>query len=214
MFQGCAHNSDEYKQVGFQSQEEVEPYMAHSRTTQFLANHLTKEEWNKFYDAFPDLRWERAFENSFNTVVTPNGPIVVPTGSPGPNPEHTAYAWRMFTMERKKKWDPETIRRLDARELVIGDDIFQIIYATGVPRFATNNNYGNLITILAYKPDLALLLREGKLESVHSCPGCWEYQSGMGLLGTLKGMSDYEVFDKLDLNEIKKKGLAGTQFYH
>ncbi len=201
LFQGCSHNSEEHKQFGFQSIEEIHPYLAHRLTTEFLANYLTGKEWNTFYDAFPEFLVEQALENALSN------------GAPVRNPKHTAYAWRMFTMERKKNWDPETIRRLDAHEVAEGDDIYQILYAKGVPRFAANNDYRNLMIVLAYKPDLAYLLRKGKLESTHSCPGCWEYQSGLGILGSLEGMSDYEVFDNLGLNENKQQGLAGTRFY-
>lgn len=56
------------------------------------------------------------------------------------HPMYTAYAFKWNTDRRRQKWDEPTVRRLDAKTLAIGDDVFKTIYARGVPSRVVSTN--------------------------------------------------------------------------
>ena len=107
---GCAR-SDQYKPAGFTDYSEVWPYWDYSY---YYSKRLSTQEWQTFFDKFPDLYRDHLA----------SGVVAV-------SPETAAYAFRWTTLQRKEKWDPSVIARLEKHDTQPGDDIFQVIYAIG-----------------------------------------------------------------------------------
>ncbi len=168
---GCAGTEYYYKPVGFKSASEVNQYNG-VPIAAYLDNQLTPQNWFDFYKQFPEVKKYEVNQKNYNI----------------------AYAFRWNTLQKKKKWDPETLSRLDQKKIQPGDDVYKLFYAMGPPkRFVWDNTH----EILLYQPDQAMVMDKGILKKIQSCPGCWEIQTGTELMENKKGMDHQEVLAAL-----------------
>jgi hypothetical protein len=170
----CVTNPENYKPAGFSSAAEARAYVPDYL---YYAKKLTAQDWSDFYDRFPeywqDMQTARRFGSSLEY-----------------HPFYTAYAFRWTTLRRKPGWNALTVARLERKEILPGDDAFQVTYALGpAGRLVWDNDF----EILAYDSGNALIFEKGRLARVAACAGCSMRYS------TREGMSDAEVLSTLSL---------------
>ncbi len=177
---GCVNLERNFKPAGFNTIDEVKPYIQYP-TTHYLALQLSREEWRTFYKEFPEYWNDIQQANQFGNTMEYH-------------PYYTAYAWRWTTLKRKQQWDKTTVQRLDKNKTQPGDNHFKAIYALGPPRRIIWNNDHE---ILIYEPDKALIMDHGVLKEIRSCKGCWQLPSGDEMMGDRRGMAEPEVLTAL-----------------
>ncbi len=168
-FNSCVNAPRNYKPAGFNSKEEVEPYIP---IHLYLANCLTQLEWDSFYKRFPEY-W-----NDIHQAKKMGSSIDF-------HPWYVAYAFRWNTLKRKPGWGIETQRRLDRGEIKDGDSVFQLIYSLGPPsRIIWDNDF----EIILYPENRAVIMNQHKIIEIENCENCW--------LGTT---DEEEIINKLGL---------------
>ncbi len=142
-----------YKSAGFENANEVKEYATHA---QYLAFKISFEDWVAFYKRFPEYWID--LQNSKNYTFMGDY-----------NKGYTAYAFRWNMMKKKNSWDKKTIERLNAKNLILEDDIYKIVFAMGIPeRIIWDNDFD----ILIYKNNTALILRNERYFSIMECNSC------------------------------------------
>lgn len=142
-----------YKTAGFENAEEVSNY---ARNYQYLAFKISQEDWRAFYMKFPEY-WIDIQNSKSNTFMNDY------------NSGYTAYAFKWNLLKKKEAWDNDTLKRLDDKKVVSGDDVFKVIYAIGVPeRIIWDNDF----EILIYNDDKCILIQNNKCSSILACKGC------------------------------------------
>ena len=171
----CVLTPENYRPAGFNSAAEARAYVPDYI---YYAKKLTPQDWADFYDRFPeywqDMEAGRRIGSSLEY-----------------HPVYTAYAFRWTTLRRKLGWDALTVARLQRKEVLPGDDAFQVTYALGpAGRLVWDNDF----EVLAYESGNALVFEKGRLARVAACVGC-------GLRNSVReeGMSDAEVLSTLGL---------------
>ena len=178
---GCVNQERNYKPAGFNSTDEVKPYLRYST---YFASKLTPEEWNQFYKRFPEY-WQdiQYAKNSLG-------------GTMEFHPWYVAYATRWVTLNKKiQQWDEFTVKRLQSKTVESGDDIFKIVYALGPPkRLIWNNDF----EILIYHSS-AIRIDDGKLVEIKECSGCSELPRQHSASDARKnsGMTDENILEQL-----------------
>jgi len=157
MMAGCVDLPRNFKPAGFDSSDEVLPYV---HITSYLTANLEDIDWKIFYKRFPEY-WE-----DIQLAKYLGGTI-------DHHPWYTAYAFRWTTLNRKKPtWSAEKIRRLERHQFVPGDTPFEIFYGLGPPeRLMWDNDF----EILLYETDVALIMESGRLKKNKICTNCWEF---------------------------------------
>jgi len=176
-----------YKTAGFDNSADISDYTKHY---QYLALKISDEDWRAFYQKFPEY-W-RDIQNSKSYTFMNDY-----------NTGYTAYSFRWNMMNKKRGWDKVTVERLQSKKVIIGDDIYQIIFSLGVPvRILWDNDFD----ILFYKDDTAIILEDSKLKCVNACQECTKKMSstekedrGIKVLEDVFTRSDDEVLKILKL---------------
>ena len=175
----CINTPRQYKSAGFESLDEVTPYLKHYL---YYANKITDDEWKAFYQRFPeywkDMQSARELGSSIQF-----------------HPYYTAYAFRWCTMQDKEKeWSAADIDRLDRGELLKQDDVFKVVYAAGPPKRII---WDNEFEILVYESDRALIFENGVYGYGKECEDCWdEYKMNTNE----GGLTGPDVLYKLELS--------------
>jgi hypothetical protein len=169
IFSSCVNTPRNYKPAGFNSKEEVQPYLP---IYLYLANCLTQTEWDSFYKRFPEY-WkdiQKGKQIGYRTDY---------------HPWYVAYAFRWNTLKRKQGWDIGTQSRLDQGVIKEGDSVYQLIYSLGPPsRIIWDNDF----EILLFPKNKAVILNAHEVIEVENCDKCW-----LGATG------EEEIIKKLDL---------------
>jgi hypothetical protein len=173
----CVNMPENYKPAGFESADEAREYV---KDYLYYAKKLTTKEWDEFYERFP------AYWKDKQTAKTMGSTLEY-------HPWYTAYAFRWNTLRRMKDWDPATVVRLQQKEIVAGDDIFQVVYAIGP---AIRVVWDNDFEVLAYPTGTALLFKKGIYERSAQCIGCDVRFNA----GSREGMQDADVISTLNLS--------------
>lgn len=172
----CVTNPENFKSAGFNSAAEARAYIPDYL---YYAKKLSTNEWQDFYNRFPeywkDLQTARQIGSSTEF-----------------HPWYTAYAFRWTTLRRKQSWDSSMVSRLDRKEVLPGDNIFQVTYALGpAGRVVWDNDF----EILAYGSGNALLFANGLFVRSAPCIGCdIKFNNS-----TREGMIDENVIKTLKL---------------
>ncbi|RLJ20652.1 hypothetical protein DJ031_05185 [bacterium endosymbiont of Escarpia laminata] len=173
---GCVNTPRHFKPAGFQTADQAKEYVPDYL---YYANKLTDEEWDDFYQRFPEYWKDMQDAKVFGATMEFH-------------PWYTAYSFKWNTNRRKEHWEHSTLTRLSNKQLRKSDNVFKIIYSLGVPgRVVWDNDF----EILAYKPDIAIILSNGLYQSKKVCPGCFERYN----ITTEDGMYDKGVIDVLGL---------------
>lgn len=181
---GCVNLERNYRPAGFESSNEVKPYLEHRL---YFAKQISHDEWDAFYKRFPEYWNDIQYAKTIGSTMEFH-------------PWYVAYAMRWVTLNKKLlQWDKHTIARLNAKEIVKGDDVFKIVYALTPPkRLIWDNDF----EILLYEsvPN-AILMNGGVVAEIKECNGCWkqEEQSDTNTPWIKIGMNENDVLSELKL---------------
>ena len=172
----CVTNRENYIPAGFNTAAEARAYVPEYL---YYAKKLTANEWDEFYRRFPEYWKDVQSAKRLGSTLEYH-------------PWYTAYAFKWNTLRRRQHWDTGTVSRLDRKDLLPGDDVFQTIFAIGPPgRVIWDNDF----EVLAYSSGNALIFENGLLSRVVACPGCdARYNSA-----SREGMQDSQVIAELGL---------------
>ncbi|MCD6336893.1 MAG: hypothetical protein J7M01_01510 [Candidatus Marinimicrobia bacterium] len=153
LLSGCVNTPRHFKSAGFESKSEAQKYI---HDYLYYANKLTDKEWYAFYQRFPeywkDIQHAKVIGSSIDY-----------------HPWYTAYSFKWNSDKRKQNWDASTLNRLSHKELIVGDDIFQVVNALGVPDRII---YDNDFEILIYKSNFAIIFENNVFLKKQTCIGC------------------------------------------
>jgi hypothetical protein len=194
LFSGCGLLEERYyKSVGFNNKNEVEKFTYENSF--YFSRQLSSTEWDKFYKNFPEF-YEYQMTSSPDVspvVMTSYGSFAMDI----PIRKHldpilVAYAFKWSLINREKIWDNKLKKRLGLKILNEEDNIFKIVKVLGIPeRVIWNNEH----EVLLYKPNKAILLKDGFYAGEELCKMCYKPFIVEDVFRDLveTGMSDDEV---------------------
>tara|TARA_Y100000780_G_scaffold84483_1_gene76409 strand:- start:1033 stop:1590 length:558 start_codon:yes stop_codon:yes gene_type:complete len=151
----CVNHPRNFKPVGFNSADEAELYVPDYL---YYANKLTDEEWDAFYQKFPEYWKDLQKAKSIGFA-------------PDYHPWYTAYSFKWNTGRRKGNWSDQDIERLNQKRLKKGDTIFKVIDSWGVP---TRVIWDNDFEILTFRNNVAVVFIDGVYAYQRKCKGCFK----------------------------------------
>lgn len=147
-----------YLSAGFEKSEDVGAY---AKQYQYLAFKMTEDDWRGFYVRFPEY-WKDMQSSKSYTFMNDY------------NSGYTAYAFRWNMLNKKKKWDDGTVNRLIAKNVLKGDNIYQVVFSLGIPeRILWDNDFD----ILIYGNDIAISIDNVVVNKIYACKGCCKKMS-------------------------------------